>query len=138
MSDLDEFIDNNPLPKKTDLHDMDDKHKLMLDAIAPYARPAQKNLDKISLTKQCTKNTKVMLILMPEWAYMFPPFNIARLAAVSEAVEAVEQQLGERGRVLLRPSGTEPVVRVMVEGEEGAEVSSLCERLAADVERILG
>ena len=86
MSDLDEFINNNPLPKKTDLHDMDDKHKLMLDAIAPYARPAQKNLDRISLVNQSTKKTKVMLILMPEWAYMFPPFNIARLAAVSEAV----------------------------------------------------
>ena len=64
--------------------------------------------------------------------------DLSAYPAVSEAVEAVEQQLGERGRVLLRPSGTEPVVRVMVEGEEGAEVSSLCERLAADVERILG
>ncbi|EEB77929.1 phosphoglucosamine mutase [marine gamma proteobacterium HTCC2148] len=57
---------------------------------------------------------------------------------VQDRVEAVEQQLGDRGRVLLRPSGTEPVVRVMVEGEDDAQVSSLCATLAADVERILG
>ncbi|MEP5566763.1 MAG: phosphoglucosamine mutase [Halioglobus sp.] len=64
--------------------------------------------------------------------------DLAEYPAVTEAVQAVEEQLGERGRVLLRPSGTEPVVRVMVEGEEDTEVSNLCEKLAADVERILG
>ena len=54
------------------------------------------------------------------------------------AVQAVEQQLGERGRVLLRPSGTEPLVRVMIEGEDAAEVESLCKSLAEEVENILG
>ena len=58
-------------------------------------------------------------------------------ARESSLVAAAEQQLGERGRVLLRPSGTEPVVRVMIEGEDAIEVKQLCERLAADVERIL-
>jgi phosphoglucosamine mutase len=58
-------------------------------------------------------------------------------AGIVEAVARVEQQLGERGRVLLRPSGTEPVVRVMVEGEEAAEVQSLCEGLAAEVGALL-
>jgi phosphoglucosamine mutase len=53
------------------------------------------------------------------------------------AVKAAEAQLGERGRVLLRPSGTEPVVRVMIEGEDGAEVKTLCENLAVDVEKLL-
>ena len=57
---------------------------------------------------------------------------------IDAAVAVAEQQLGERGRVLLRPSGTEPVVRVMIEGEDATEVERLCEELAASVERILG
>jgi phosphoglucosamine mutase len=57
--------------------------------------------------------------------------------AVADAVARVESQLGARGRVLLRPSGTEPMVRVMVEGEDLAEVERLCSGLAADVERAL-
>jgi len=46
------------------------------------------------------------------------------------AVAAKEQVLGGRGRVLVRPSGTEPVLRVMVEGEDALEVKSIAEELA--------
>jgi phosphoglucosamine mutase len=53
--------------------------------------------------------------------------------AVGEAIAAAEADLGGRGRVLLRPSGTEPVVRVMVEGEDHAHVEELAERIAAAV-----
>ncbi|MBR9828965.1 MAG: phosphoglucosamine mutase [Oceanospirillales bacterium] len=56
---------------------------------------------------------------------------------VVAAVRAVEATLGERGRVLLRPSGTEPVVRVMVEGECAEEVERLCAELAGHVEKTL-
>ncbi|WP_435105636.1 phosphoglucosamine mutase [Arhodomonas sp. AD133] len=49
---------------------------------------------------------------------------------VAEAVREVEGQLGEAGRVLLRPSGTEPVVRVMVEGRERETVERLVGQLA--------
>ncbi len=50
--------------------------------------------------------------------------------AIMQAVEAAETQLNGRGRVLLRPSGTEPVVRVMVEGEDQKQVLVVAKELA--------
>lgn len=52
---------------------------------------------------------------------------------VRSAVDRVENQLGRRGRVILRPSGTEPVVRVMVEGEDEGEIRQLAEQIARAV-----
>jgi len=56
---------------------------------------------------------------------------IAGAAAVWEAVEREGEALKGRGRVLLRPSGTEPLVRVMVEAPTGEEAESVAEKLAA-------
>ncbi len=56
---------------------------------------------------------------------------------IVSAVAAVEDKLAGRGRVLLRPSGTEPVVRVMVEGEDSALIHQLASELAGVVERVL-
>ena len=55
-------------------------------------------------------------------------------ADIASAVADVEHKLDGRGRVLLRPSGTEPVVRVMVEGEEREQVTELAQLLAGVVE----
>jgi phosphoglucosamine mutase len=55
-------------------------------------------------------------------------------AAVHEAVEREGAALEGRGRVLLRPSGTEPLVRVMVEAPTAEEAESVCSRLVALVE----
>ncbi len=52
---------------------------------------------------------------------------------IQAAIRAAEAALKHRGRVLLRCSGTEPVVRVMVEGEDGVQVQQLAEQLAAVV-----
>ncbi len=54
-------------------------------------------------------------------------------AGIAAAVREVEAQLGDRGRVVLRASGTEPVIRVMVEGEDEDEVNAVAERIAAAV-----
>jgi phosphoglucosamine mutase len=54
-------------------------------------------------------------------------------APIQQAVAAAEADLAGKGRVLLRPSGTEPVVRVMVEGEDRAYVQDLAERIATAV-----
>jgi phosphoglucosamine mutase len=53
-------------------------------------------------------------------------------------LEAVEQELGADGRVLVRPSGTEPVVRVMVEAPTTEQAETAATRLAAAVERACG
>jgi len=51
-------------------------------------------------------------------------------AAVQQALAEVEQTLSGRGRVVLRASGTEPLVRVTVEAEDALEVRALAEQLA--------
>ena len=56
---------------------------------------------------------------------------------VQAAVKATEDKLAGTGRVLLRPSGTEPVVRVMVEGEDKNQVKELALDLAKTVEQAL-
>ena len=53
--------------------------------------------------------------------------------SVKQAVAQAEVELAGRGRVLLRPSGTEPVVRVMIEGEDLSLVETLVDRLVVIV-----
>ena len=60
--------------------------------------------------------------------------DVLALPAVKLAVSDAESTLAETGRILLRPSGTEPVVRVMVEGEDVTLVKSVCKALAKEVE----
>ncbi|ANF56075.1 phosphoglucosamine mutase [Halotalea alkalilenta] len=56
-------------------------------------------------------------------------------AGVVETLRAVEAELGSDGRVLLRPSGTEPLIRVMVEAHPRFDVERLAGRIAASIER---
>jgi phosphoglucosamine mutase len=58
--------------------------------------------------------------------------------AVTAQTAKVAGRLGDRGRIVLRPSGTEPVVRIMVEGEDLAEITALAEETADLVARELG
>ena len=59
--------------------------------------------------------------------------NVSASQSVRDAVSGVEAKLQGRGRVLLRPSGTEPVLRVMVEGEDADLVAQLAHELAGVV-----
>jgi phosphoglucosamine mutase len=59
--------------------------------------------------------------------------DIRNLALVEQAVKDAEGDLGDRGRVLLRPSGTEPLVRVMVEGQDLVLVKQIAQRIANEV-----
>jgi phosphoglucosamine mutase len=63
---------------------------------------------------------------------------VAHATPVWEAVDRESQALDGRGRVLIRPSGTEPLVRVMVEAPDTDECDAVCARLVQTVERELG
>jgi phosphoglucosamine mutase len=63
-------------------------------------------------------------------------FDPSRVPAVQAAVADVERELGGAGRVVLRPSGTEPVIRVMVEGRDEAQTRGCAERIARTVEQV--
>jgi phosphoglucosamine mutase len=63
---------------------------------------------------------------------------LAELPAVQALIERIGRELGERGRVLVRYSGTEPLVRVMVEGEHPAQVEDYCEAIAAALRESVG
>jgi phosphoglucosamine mutase len=56
---------------------------------------------------------------------------------LQRAVQSTEKKLGSQGRVLLRPSGTEPVMRVMVEGEDSVLIKQLAQELADEVSLLL-
>ncbi len=63
--------------------------------------------------------------------------DVMNVASVQEAVHAAEQQLANTGRVLLRPSGTEPLIRVMVEGQDNDVVKQVANDLAEVVRSAL-
>jgi len=59
-------------------------------------------------------------------------------AAIADAVKQVEIELGDNGRVLVRPSGTESLIRVMAEGPDKEQVEAYVEQIANVVKRELG
>jgi len=59
--------------------------------------------------------------------------QVCKMSAVEEAVVDAEARLAGTGRVLLRPSGTEPVIRVMVEGQDELLVTQCCETISKAV-----
>ncbi len=60
--------------------------------------------------------------------------SITQDPKILKEIKAAQRKLGSCGRVLLRPSGTEPVIRVMVEAETSKEARSICEQLAQKIQ----
>ena len=63
--------------------------------------------------------------------------DVMDLQSVKDAIKAAERQLANTGRILLRPSGTEPLIRVMVEGQDSGMVEQVANDLATVVHSAL-
>jgi phosphoglucosamine mutase len=98
-----------------------------LAAVRASGRPLEAWMDEIPSYPQVLRNVPVATGRKHE---------TARHPDVLAAVADVEADLGAEGRVNLRPSGTEPLVRVMVEGADEARIDAVARRLAELVERV--
>ena len=56
---------------------------------------------------------------------------------IQEKIRALEEKFQDEGRVVIRPSGTEPLVRVMIEGKDQAVLEEEAEKLARYIEEVL-
>ncbi len=63
---------------------------------------------------------------------------LSEIEGLSDRLRKAEEKLGERGRILVRASGTEPKYRVMVEGEDRELIETLAEEIAQYIQRLLG
>lgn len=99
----------------------------MVEAIKTYGEELTNILEEIKLFPQVTKSAIVNKKV---------PFDT--IEPVQAMLKKVDEQLGDKGRVLVRYSGTEPLARVMVEGERFDLVNSLCDELVSVVTAELG
>ena len=93
-------------------------------------------LRAMRMTGKSLRDLKSVMTKYPQTLINVPTkhkINLNESVAIQDAVRQVEQQLGGRGRVLLRASGTEPLIRVMVEGEDPSETAELAEQIASAV-----
>ncbi|MEZ5566105.1 MAG: phosphoglucosamine mutase [Gammaproteobacteria bacterium] len=97
-------------------------------------------LQVLSVMKQTGRTLAELTAGMPRYPQILinvrvrERIDLCNSAPIQSAVRQAESQLGGRGRVVLRASGTEPVVRVMVEGDDDAEVEQLAKAIAACVQ----
>lgn len=130
----DRYVMESLLEKGWRLGGENSGHIICLD----YATTGDGIISALQVLKACLHQQKSIAELSSD-LFMFPQELInVRLTAgfdindskVQAEVAAVEKSLGERGRVLLRKSGTEPVVRVMVEGPDRNDVHTKAQRIA--------
>ncbi|MDF1614619.1 phosphoglucosamine mutase [Desulfurivibrio dismutans] len=63
------------------------------------------------------------------------PVALARIKGLPELISAREAELGREGRILIRPSGTEPLIRVMVEGPDQARINLMAQEICAHIQQ---
>lgn len=96
-------------------------------------------LQVLAIMKQTGRSLAELAAPMPKYPQVLENVRVARKIdpntspVVRDAIAAAERELGESGRIVLRASGTEPVIRVMVEGSDERLVRQIAVRLAAVV-----
>ena len=96
-------------------------------------------LQVLSIMKETGHRLSELVAAMPKYPQTMVNVRIAERmdpfdsASIRDAVSAAEAELADSGRIVLRASGTEPVIRVMVEGRDAARVASMADELAAVV-----
>ena len=100
-----------------------------LAAVRKSGKPLQAWMDEIPLYPQVLVNVKVSAAQKN---------SLHELPEVRDAVAKVQTALGDDGRINLRPSGTEPLVRVMVEGPDQTYIEELAQSVARAVEQASG
>ncbi len=99
----------------------------LLDVVVRSGRPLAAHAEVMTRLPQVLRN-----VATPE------PRRAHRLPGVEAELARISAELGDRGRILVRPSGTEPVVRVMVEAPTAEEADSVCQAVCGLLERALG
>jgi phosphoglucosamine mutase len=96
-------------------------------------------LSRLSATGASLAELAAVVQRLPQVLVNVPVTDRLAVAAsdeVADAVNAVEEELGDSGRVLLRPSGTEQLVRVMVEAPTQEQADAVAHRLAEVVAKV--
>lgn len=93
----------------------------LLQAVLSSGKTASEASEEIAIYPQVLKNARVKIENKSKYA---------KDAEVNEAVRELREELGEDGRVLIRPSSTEPLVRVMIEGQDIQDITAKAQKLA--------
>ncbi|MBR2215323.1 MAG: phosphoglucosamine mutase [Selenomonadaceae bacterium] len=101
-------------------------------------------LQVLSAVKRSGKKASELNALMTTFPQLLINVKVATKegweenTAIKEAIAAGEKELGDTGRILVRPSGTEPLIRVMAEGPEQKQLEEICNRIADVVKQEQG
>lgn len=98
----------------------------VLDAMESSGKPLSELGDMLVVVPQTTRDIEVPAK---------PPLE--DFPTIQAAIEKARQALGDRGRVVVRYSGTEPLARVMIEGEDEAQINELADEIAGTMRREL-
>jgi len=101
----------------------------VLAALIQSGKPASEMLRLFTPLPQVLKNVRVTGI---------PVAEVLANAAVQAAIAAAEADLAGQGRLLIRKSGTEPLIRVMAEGEDQGRVNAVVEHVVETIRRVAG